>query len=443
MTPRPLRLAITCVTLTTICTPPHLARAQEADRDASRRLRRTTTVEAVEKVRHSVVNISSTQRVKPRPSFFSRFRYPDKTTTGSGFVIHQNGYIVTNDHVVARSTDHRVRFVDGSEYEAVVVARDRLHDLAVLHIDADRPLIPLELGRSDDIMLGEDAIAIGNPFGLENTITRGVISATNRTLEFDPGVVYEDLIQTDASIHPGNSGGPLLNAVGELIGVNTAIRADSENLGFAIPVDQLRAILPEMLDITKLYQVQFGMRVSGPRSEIVELVDGSPADRAGLRLGDIVLDVDRKPIRRPVDFSFAMLDYRAGDSVPIRIRRKGDTKRVEVRLTEIPKLDTAELAWRRLGLRLKPLTRAVAAKVGQRHDVGLVITDVAPRGPAARHDIRAGDLLVGLGRYRAWPLKKVGMLLQDAQYDDPADVVIYRFYQQHPPDRFEYRLYIR
>ncbi len=427
--------------------------ADDLDREESRRVRRTHIVEVVEQVRDSVLNISATQKLEFRRSsifgmFDEIFEYP-QTTSGSGFVIHEDGYIVTNDHVVARSTDHRVRFADGREYDAHVVARDQRHDLAVLWIEPDSPLTPLKLGRSDDIMLGEDAIAIGNPFGLENSITRGVISALNRTLQFNENTVYRDLIQTDASINPGNSGGPLLNAAGELIGVNTAIRPDAQNVGFAIPVDHLRAMIPEMLDITKLYQVEFGMRVAGAEPEVVELQDGSPAAKAGVRLADVVTAVDGVPVTRSVDFSIAMLGRRAGDTVKMTVSRDGRTRQVTVKLTDVPKLDDAELAWRRLGLRLTPLAADMAMDVGIRRDVGLVIAEVDPRSHAARAGIRPGDLLGYVGRHKAWPLKKIGLLLQDVPADAPVDVAVYRFNRvgrrrsRVEAIRFDHRLYAR
>ncbi len=411
------------------------------DRDTLRDLRRTHIVEAVEKVRDSVVNISSLQRVRKRRSIFGTLDQTQQSS-GSGFVIHKDGYVVTNDHVVARSTDHRVRFANGRTYEAVVVARDRLHDLAVLRIEPEQPLKPLPLGRSDDIMLGEDAIAIGNPFGLENTITRGVISAANRTLEFEDAT-YTDLIQTDASINPGNSGGPLLNAVGELIGVNTAIRPDAENVGFAIPVDQLRDLLPEMLDISKLYQVEFGLRVGGETAEVVELTDKSPAAEAGVRLGDTIVRVDGTPVLRGVDFCIAMLGHRAGQTVSLDLLRDGKRLTKTVRLAEVPKMDGSEIAWRKLGMELKPLSRAASVRLRLRRDAGMVVTKVDPNGPAAREGIEEHDLLASLGRYRAWPLDGVGLLLKDVKRNDPVDVVVYRFFEGYRPARVELRLYAR
>lgn len=419
----------------------------EDDRQASRLARRTSVVEVVEKTRNSVVNISSTQRVKPRRTpfgaFFHDFFEYSTTTSGSGFVIHPDGYIVTNNHVVARSTDHKVTFVDGKEYEAVIVATSPENDLAILKIRPDEPLVPLKPGRSDDIMVGEEAIAIGNPFGLENTVTRGVISAVNRTLQFDGDITFVNLIQTDASINPGNSGGPLFNALGEVIGINTAIRPEAENVGFAIPIDRLRVVLPEMLDIANLKQVEFGMRVAGDKARVVEVVDGSPADEAGIRLGDIVTMVDRNPVPRDVDFHIAMLSHDAGDKVPMTLIRGGKTHDVRVHLRKALPPDSNELAWQKLGIRLAPLSRAAARRYRLREDAGLVVIEVDRRSPAAQIGMKEGDLLNQLGPHASWPLGKIGLLLEDVRPGDAVDVVFYRFYRNYQPDRFRDRMYAR
>ncbi len=416
------------------------------DREDGRRIRRSRVVEMVERVRNSVVNISASQHVKVHRPIFGTFfeeRHSQRMTNGSGFVIHKDGYIVTNEHVVARSTDHRVRFANGQSYDAVIVAIDPQRDLAILRISPESPLVPLKLGRSDDLMVGEDAIAIGNPFGLENTVTRGVLSALNRDLEINGDVIYEDLIQTDASINPGNSGGPLFNILGELIGVNTAVRAEAENVGFAIPVDQLRALMPDMLDITHLYQVEVGIRVFGDLAEVVELVDDSPAAKAGARLGDRITGIAGETVLRDVDYYIAMLGQRAGDTVDVSILRDGQPGKLTMQLTEVPKLDGAELAWQKLGMRLKPIPPAVARQFRLRGNEGLVISDIVRGGPAERHGIGTGELLVSLGRYRAWPLETVAQLLEATDRGDPVDLGVWRFYNDGTVRRMSYRLFVQ
>ena len=170
-----------------------------------------------------------------------------RQSAGSGFIIHPDGYLVTNAHVIARTTEQSVIFANGREYDARVVASDPQRDLAILKIDAGVPLPTLPLGRSDDLMQGETVIAIGNPLGLQHTVTAGVVSATDRSIEVNGGLAFEGLIQTDASINPGNSGGPLLDLRGRVIGMNTAIKPQANSIGFAIPVIMIRELLPSLL----------------------------------------------------------------------------------------------------------------------------------------------------------------------------------------------------
>lgn len=418
------------------------------DYEAALRARRSAVVEAVARSRDSVVNISSTQRVRARrPSILGFllddiFEYP-KTTSGSGVVIHADGYIVTNDHVVARSADHQVTFADGRKYDARVISRSPSHDLAVLKIDPEEALTPLALGRSDDLMVGEDVVAIGNPFGLENTVTRGVVSAVNREVRFSDEVVYRDLIQTDASINPGNSGGPLLNILGELIGINTAIRVDADNVGFAIPVDHLRAVLPDMLDITKLRQVQLGMRVEGDQATVVAVVPGSPADRAGVKIGDVLREVGGRPIGRDVDFYISMLGRGPDDVVPMKLVRSGRPRRVKVRLLPVAQLDGAELAWNKLGIRFKELSRRTARRYGVRRNAGMLVVDVDERGPVGRRGVQRGDLLVEVGPYRVSNLEQMGVLLEEVEGGDPVDIEFFRFNGDGMYDRVRQRLIAR
>jgi S1-C subfamily serine protease len=233
---------------------PGLAAGRWGTEEGEQVRRRTPVVEVFEASRDAVVNISSTEVVEVRDPFDRFFdgvfdrrhrtrpRQYRNTSVGSGFVIHSDGYIVTNAHVVARSTDRTVTFADGREFDAQVLASDRDHDVAILKIEASEALKPLAMGQSTDLMIGETVIAIGNPLGYQHTVTAGVVSAVDRDLMFSKDHMMRGLIQTDASINPGNSGGPLLNVLGELIGVNTAVRGDAQNIGFAIPVNQVRRL---------------------------------------------------------------------------------------------------------------------------------------------------------------------------------------------------------
>ncbi|UCG32092.1 MAG: trypsin-like peptidase domain-containing protein [Phycisphaerales bacterium] len=399
----------------------------------SRAARRTPVVDVFEANRDAVVNISSTRIVSVRPGWstlddrpfslfdapFRRPRQLQATSLGSGFVMHPSGYIVTNAHVVARAAELKASFADGREFEARIVAADTEHDLAVLKIDAPGALPTIHLGHSDDLMVGETVVAIGNPFGFKHTVTSGVISAVGRNLEVDEGTTFRDLIQTDASINPGNSGGPLLNILGELIGINTAIRGDAENMAFAIPVDQLLNQLPEMLNIEHLRRVRLGLRVSGrDAAGVTEVSSGSPADEAGVKPRDIITAVDGAPLRRDIDFYFALLEK--GPERPIRIDllRDGKPKRVELTIREIPKPDGAELARRLFGLHVRELAPEQCRRLGLRPGAGLLVVGVERSSPAAEIGVAPGDVISSLGRYYVSTLDEIGELLQYAKRGD-------------------------
>ena len=418
-----------------------------------REARRSPIVRVVEQVRDSVVNISATGLVQMqrRDPFFDLFFIPEMrrqvtTSVGSGFVMHEAGYVVTNAHVVDRSIDLRVTLADGTEYEATVLVSDPAHDLAVLRIRPDRPLTPIPMGRSDDLMPGETVIAIGNPLGYATTITSGIISALHRRIEAGAGTAYEDVIQTDASINPGSSGGPLLNILGELVGINTAIRPGAENIGFAIPVDQLRALLPDMLEfaIAQGRRIDLGLRVEGLETpRVVEVAAGSSADQAGIRVGDELLRVGHKPVARDIDFYISMLGRSVGDRVAIELRRNGKTRQVALRLTETPKPDGAALALEKFGLVVEELTPGAARHFGARTDAGVIVMGVEQRSPAHRAGCKRGDLLVRIGRHRTTGLDELGQLLDDMQPETPVDLTLWRIIRDEVYEISRLRVYAR
>lgn len=403
------------------------AQADPPDADEARRLRRTPVVEVFEQTRDGVVNISSTQVIQirsfnPLDQLFDdlfdvrpelrrpRDRQITRTSVGSGFVIHPDGYIVTNAHVVMRTAERKAIFADGREFDARIVAADPLRDLAVLKIDADRPLPAIPLGTSSDLMVGETVVAIGNPLGYQHTVTSGVVSAVDRELPISDEVTFTGLIQTDASINPGNSGGPLLNILGQLIGVNTAIRADAQNIGFAIPVDQLRALLPGMLSVERRYGISLGATVrDGPSGAMIDRVEpNSPAAKAGLAAGDTIVAVDGQPLRSAIDFHIAMIGRKPGDVLAMRVGRLGV---VDVRLAERSKPDATALLSQRLGIRVEPLTPQMARAIGAPGARGLMIAQLERGGPAHTAGLQRGDVLLLIGQHEASDLDEVGELL--------------------------------
>lgn len=420
--------------------------AQPVSDDARRDARRTPVVAVFEQCRDAVVNIAATQFVERRglgdfDRLFDEFfelpigprRTVRQTSMGSGFVLHPSGYIVTNAHVVARTAERRVVFGDGTEHDAEIVALDTDHDLAILKITAPSPLKTLELGRSDDLMVGETVIAIGNPLGYQHTVTSGVVSALDRTIEINDRLRFAGLIQTDASINPGNSGGPLLNVLGELIGVNTAIRGDAQNIGFAIPVDQLKKRLPEMLSIERRYRVETGLELreepgeGGTRAVVVEQVTpGSAASEAGIRPGDVIARVESTPAKGLVDFHIALLGHRPGDKVEMRLNRDGRALMTTIELRERPLPDGLALARARLGVRLEELSAEQLAAAGLRGSSALRVRLVEPGSPAAAIEMAPGDFLVAINGQFPASAGELGELLEGVSPGDPVSVSFVR-----------------
>jgi serine protease Do len=421
-----------------------LLAAQPDDLASRQSQRRTPVVDVFEANRDAVVNIASTQIVEMRDPFgFDRlfddfFQMPDRprtrqykrTSVGSGFVIHADGYIITNAHVVARTAERKAIFADGREYPAEIVATDPDHDLAVLKIQADRPLKILKFGRSDDLMIGETVIAIGNPLGYQHTVTAGVISALDRDLEFGGERTLSGLIQTDASINPGNSGGPLLNVLGELIGVNTAIRGDAQNIGFAIPIDHLRQTLPELLDVERRYRFVTGLvidnRSKPPR--VAGVATNSPAAAAGLRAGDAITAVNGHALHETVDFYIELLGRKAGDTIAMTLDRDGRKVTSELVLAPRAAPDALALARRKLGITVEPLPADIARELDLpgEGDAGLLITEVQPDGPAGSRGFEPRDIIIALDRHNATTIEELGQLLEYLDPDDAATLTVLR-----------------
>jgi len=413
----------------------------------SRDLRRTPVVEIFERNRDAVVNISATQFTTVRDRFglfdddaFDRMfdlpigppRTVRATSVGSGFVLHEDGYIVTNAHVVARTEDRTAIFSDGTELPAEVVSLDVAHDLAILRVAATKPLPTITLGRSDDLMVGESVVAIGNPFGFQHTVTSGVVSALNRDIEIDDRVHFTGLIQTDASINHGNSGGPLFNILGDLIGINTAIRGDAENIGFAIPVDQLRGLLPELLNIETRDRVAIGMTFNGGDGDgvtVESVATESAAADAGIRAGDRIVAVGDARVSSLVDYHIALLDRKPGDEVDLTIRRDGSTFGTSIDIRALPVPDGASLAQARLGVNVEQIGERTLADLGVAGRSAIQITDVNRDGPAYSVDARRGDFLVAINGAPAATLDELGLILEGVR---PGDQVMITFARVRP-----------
>ncbi|GAB4224132.1 MAG: trypsin-like peptidase domain-containing protein [Acidobacteriota bacterium] len=355
--------------------------------DAGRSLRRNAVVIAVEKVGPAIVNISTEVRVEnPYYRFgdlwewFRGFRPRGEryveNALGSGVIVEPEGYVLTNDHVVAQADRIIVTLADGRQVEARLVGSDRTSDLAVLRLDGDGPWPSVPMGRSDDLMIGETVIAIGNPFGLQNTVTVGVVSALGRTLASDreSGEAFSDFIQTDAAINPGNSGGALLNINGELIGINTQIVASGQNLGFAIPIDRARKVFDELVHYGRVRPMWTGLVVEelDPRMArslgladargvlVVRRFADSPAARAGVRAGDLIVALNGRPVDTIAEYETILANVGAGGEVEATIRRGDEQLAVRFRVETFPAERAPEMAWDLLGIRVMQTRRGVA-----------------------------------------------------------------------------------
>ena len=362
-----------------------------------RQARRTPVVSVVERAGPSVVNISTRVGVRQNPfsrirgaeDFFGRYfgRREREESLGSGVVIHDAGLVLTNEHVVAQATDITVTFSDRRSLAADVVGADRDFDIAVLKIrDVPKDLPVARIGTSSDLMIGETVVAIGNPFGLTNTVTSGVISALHRSIPAGERA-YEDFVQTDAAINPGNSGGALLNVLGELIGINTAIHAEGSGIGFAIPIDKAMAVVEEVLRYGEVRPAYVGLRVRSDSVDgaLVKAVDpGGPAEQAGLRPGDRIVDLGGQQVRTGREFIRAEQGLIPGQSVAVTVDRDGRRIAVELPVAQLDREKAAERGRARLGF-------SVRARRGR-----LVITKVDPTSAAAKVGIRAGDLLIAV-----------------------------------------------
>ena len=380
--------------------------------------RRTPIVKAVERVAPATVNITSTQEVRQRANpffrsdpfleeFFGTFLDPRRTvqSLGTGLIIGPEGHVLTNEHVLRGATQIHVALADGREFEAELIGADPKTDLAVVQISADEPLPFVELGSSQDLLIGETVIAIGNPFGLHHTVTTGVLSAENRSIRARERE-YHGFLQTDASINPGNSGGPLLNIDGEVIGINTAIFREAEGIGFAIPIDRAKRVVDDLLTHGEVIPVWLGLRLQdltqnlrdafttgGTGGVLITHVFGdSPAQRTKLRRGDILLELDGTKISTTRNYFEVLAGLTDGDRAELVIDRGGDRDRLETQAEIFPESRADELAQILLGVEVAEM--GPPQQGGRRGVRGLVVRRVIPRSSADYKRIRPGDVIL-------------------------------------------------
>ena len=366
-------------------------------------------------------------RKSPFNEFFERFFGEDmqrefkQPSLGSGFIFDKAGFVVTNNHVVEDADQIKVKLKDEREFDAKIVGRDPNTDIALIKIESGENLPIAVLGDSDELKVGQWVMAIGSPFGLEHTVTAGIVSAKGRVIGSGP---YDDFIQTDASINPGNSGGPLLNMKGEVVGINTAIIASGQGIGFAIPINLAKDIIVALKNEGEVTRGWLGVAIQDLSSDmaeyygikdkkgvvVAEVFEGDPADKAGIKPKDIILEVNGEKIETSRELTSMIAKIPVGDRAKIKILRNGKEKTVKVK---IAKRSEERLAARRrpgsqaeeFGIRVSELTPEITQRFNIDETSGVIVSHVESGSKGANADVRVGDIIKEINRR---PIENVG-----------------------------------
>jgi serine protease Do len=394
-----------------------------------------TFAELAKRLEPTVVNIRVTKIEKadfhqglpfpggPQGEFFKRFfgdmpQRPENFRTqgaGSGVIIDPNGHILTNNHVVDGAKEVIVTLADKKEYKATIVGRDPKTDLAVLKIEPQGNISAAAMGDSDQLQVGDWVLAIGNPFGLSNTVTSGIVSAKGRIIGAGP---YDDFIQTDASINPGNSGGPLFNMKGEVVGINTAIVPQGQGIGFSIPANVAKPLIPQLVSKGEVTRGYLGVSIQALTPELAkalkiekgtgalvgDVVPESPAANAGIQQGDVIISFNQEPIEGSRELSSLVAKTPVGEEVPIVVFRDGTEKKFSVKVAKLQSEknkpeESAQPAQGKWGLGLRDLNPQMRGESGRENERGVLVGEVQPGSPADLAGIRAGDLILSVNRH--------------------------------------------
>lgn len=398
-----------------------------------------------ERLSPTVVNISTTKIMKSQrmpggrvpfgpfgnDDFFRRFfgdvpeREYKQNSLGSGFIISPDGYIFTNNHVVEKADKIKVKLSDGREYDGEVKGKDANTDIALIKIKPSSPLTAATFGDSDQIRTGDWVFAIGNPFGLDHTVTAGIISAKGRVIGSGP---YDNFLQTDASINPGNSGGPLFNLKGEVIGINTAIVAQGQGIGFAIPINMAKELLPDLKgkgyvtrgwlgvsaqDVTE--DIAKNLQLKEPRGALVSHVfEGEPADKGDIKAGDVILDIDGKRISDTRDLVMTVAGLPVGKKVNVGIWRDGKGKTLPVVIAERKDgtgISGEDHLSETFGITVQEITPEMMKHFKLPAKTGVIITEVFDGGPADEAGLQPQDIILEINRQKITSLEDYAEIL--------------------------------
>jgi serine protease Do len=380
--------------------------------------------------------------------FFKRFfgdqdpRQFKQRSLGSGFIMDKDGYIVTNHHVIKDADEIQVKLKDGKDYDATIEGADPSTDIALIRIKADEELPVLPIGSSKNLEIGQWVIAIGNPFGLEHTVTAGIVSAMGRVIGAGP---YDDFIQTDASINPGNSGGPLINMDGEVVGINTAIVAGGEGIGFAIPITMAKDIISQLKKTGEVTRGWLGVGIQDLDQELMEyygvdqgvlvtqVFEGDPADKAGIKPQDVILSVNGKSVASARELTQVVAGLSVGEKVEVKINRKGETETVTVK---IGKRDEEQIAGMRgepqreptdaLGLELSNITENMAQQLNLPSRQGVIVVNVKPGSKAAEAGFSEGDIIREINHETIDSLSDYSSVMQEIEEGETVQFYIKR-----------------
>jgi serine protease Do len=361
---------------------------------------------------------------------------------GTGFIIDKNGYIITNNHVVEDADKIKVKLKDEREFDAKVIGRDPQTDLALIKIDAKGDLPVANLGRSADLKVGEWVVAVGSPFGLEQTVTAGIVSAKGRVIGSGP---YDDFIQTDASINPGNSGGPLVNLNGEVVGINTAIIAHGQGIGFAIPIDMATKIVAQLKDNGEVTRGWLGVNIQDLKGDLAEyygaknsegvlvtdVVPGNPADKAGIKAKDVITAVNGEKVKTSRELTAKAATLPVGETTKITVLREGKEKTFDVKVAKRPQTvaDAGKPQVEKegeFGLQVTDLTPEMAQRLNVKREGGVVVVGVRPDSKAYKAGVQQGDLILEVNRQSVTSTGELKQLLAKFKGGDAISLLVQR-----------------